>query len=255
MFDDRSKTGYDFNKLDKLARTTVITEEKKKAENSNMSDAYKKLLSELEKSRTEEKQNIKEDIIKHTKNTTALDDMPSSAYLKSFENQVITYEENEEENKQEILNSQIEFDNLIEEAQNVEISNIPIKEVKKATKPKKNYSFRIKLVAGVYCIVVALFGGWVIGNTINISQINSAMYETSAKTSEINANIFDIVSDIKNLDNASGNPEDETLVVKIVTEEIEITPEAITQPNEYKQSSNWFDVLCNWISGLFGGGK
>ena len=106
---------------------------------------------------------------------------------------------------------------------------------------------------GVYCILVALFGGWVIGNSVNIAKTNASLYETTSKTTEINNNILDIISDIKNLDNATGNPDDETIVVKIVTEEIEITPEQITQPTEYKKPSNWFDILCNWIASIFGG--
>lgn len=261
MFDDRSKSGYDFSKIDKQARTTVITEEKKKIEsNNNVSDAYKKLLSELETQKEQAKQDIKAEIIKHNSVQTPIENMPSSSYLKTFENKVIedvTLEETLTEKPKEEEINEVDFDKLIEQTNSIEVDNSNIKKELKniAPKPKKNFSFRIKLVAGVYCILVALFGGWVIGNAINISQTNSNIYETTHKTSEINANIIDIVSDIKQLDNASADPENETIVVKIVTEEIEITPETIIEPNEYKTSSNWFDVFCNWIASLFGGGK
>ncbi|MBQ9786415.1 MAG: hypothetical protein IJW25_03000, partial [Clostridia bacterium] len=66
-------------------------------------------------------------------------------------------------------------------------------------------------------------------------------------------NILSIMSKLKELDNATGNPEDESITVKIITQEIDITPEAIVQPNTYEKSSNWFDVLCNWFGSLFGG--
>ena len=195
MFDDRSKTSYDFNKLDKLARTTVITEEKKKIESQNVSDAYKKLLGELDKPKAEAKTEIKQEIIKHTKVQSSIDELPSSAYLKTFENQIAVDEEEEQVIQENEIKStsELNFDNLIEEANQIQLNNVSNnKEVKKLSKPKKNFSFRIKLVAGVYCIIVALFGGWVIGNTVNISKMNSQLYETTAKTSEINANIFNI---------------------------------------------------------------
>ena len=85
-----------------------------------------------------------------------------------------------------------------------------------------------------------MFGCWVISNTINISQTNSYLYEATARTTEINNNILDIIGDIEKLDSVSSDPEDDTIVVKIVTEEIQITPEAIREPNDYQKSSNGF---------------
>ena len=267
MFEDRSKSNYSFSKMDQHARTLVALDEKEKKQNKIESSAHKKLFGELEKPTTQEvKLSVKQDIIKHNDIVEPLEKMPSSSYLKTFENKFVgdlteeskTKEEQQnqfvEESNNETLN-EIDFNKLIETTNNVKIDNSSInKEIKSITpKPKKNYSFRIKLVAGVYCILVALFGGWVISNTINITNTNSGIYDVTSKTSEVNANIFDIISDIKQLDNASGDPENETIVVKIATEEIQITPETIIEPNKYEVSSNWFDVFCNWIAGLFGG--
>lgn len=254
MFEDRSKSKYDFNKMDKIARTKtqVLDQTEPKT------DAHKKLFGKEEKTPIQDvKMSIKNEILKtHTTTDTSLDSLPSSAYLKSFENQIATLVEPEEQIQEEIEEEKKvdDFVSLIDTSQEEKINTSLIeKEIKKAEpKPKKNFSFRIKLVTGVYCILVALFGGWVIGNTINISQTNSYLYEATSKTSQINSNIVDILGDIAKLDSISSDPEDDTIVVKIATEEIEITPEKITEPNEYKKSSNWFDVICNWIAKLFG---
>lgn len=251
MFEDRSKTGYDFNKFDNQARVKVITEEKK--ENKQQSLAHQMLFGEVKKQSTEEvKQEVKATILKQNKAEEQIENMPSSAYLKTFENKTIDEFEVKEEQAEQT--KEINFEKLLEETNGIAIEKSVTKEIQNVVpKPKKNYSFRIKLVTGVYCILVALFGGWVISNTINISNTNASLYETTIQTTEINNNILDIISDIKQLDNASSDPEDETIVVKIITEEINIKPEAITNPNNYQKSSNWFDVICNWISGLFGG--
>lgn len=251
MFEDRSKSKYDFNKMDAEARTKtqVIVEDK--------SDAHKKLFGEVKKTPIQTaKAEVKNEIIKHTNITTPLEQMPSSSYLKQFENQVVQHEQ-ENAVEQPIISetTDLEFVKLMEESQKVEIDTKAINlEIEKTLpKQKKNYSFRIKLVAGVYCILVALFGGWVIGNAIDIAQTNSYLYETTARTTEINNNIVDIIGDLTKLDSVSGDPEDDTIVVKIITQEIDTKPEPITEPTEYEKTSNWFDVICNWIAKLFGG--
>lgn len=257
MFEDRSKSGYDFKKFDSQARTKVIIEDKQKNDNKNVSIAHQKLFGEIKKPTQDEiKHEFKTQIIKHNTNTSSLSELPSSAYLKQFENQIATLPDDDVSIEEKTIEqkSEVDFNKLIESSNSVKISSTATKEINNVIpKPKKNFSFRIKLVTGVYCILVALFGGWVISNTINISNTNASLYETTTKTKEINNNILEIVSDIKQLDNASSNPEDETIVVKIITEEIDITPEAITEPNQYEAQSNWFDVACDWISGIFGG--
>lgn len=256
MFEDRSKTGYNFEKLDKYARTQVIVENtNSQSQNQKALDAHKKLFGPKEETPKQElKQQIKEELIS-PKSSEHLNNLPSSSYLKQFENQIVEEVEPSLEEENKIKTDEVNFESLIESSDEVEVNNKVInKELKTiAPKPKKNYSFRIKLVSGVYCILVALFGGWVIGNTINISDLNTSLYETTNTTETVNANILEIISNINNLNNATSNPEDETIVVKIITEEIEINPEPITEPNEYQESSNWFDVFCNWISSIFGG--
>lgn len=273
MFEDRSKTGYNYKKLDNIARTKVDLLD----DNKHNSNAHKKLFGKQEMpSKGQVKQSFKEEIlqkdvsiIKHNINAQTIENLPSSSYLQTFENKTIgeleeikTQEEINVKNNENIeveseisKENEINIDQLIEITNNIEIDNKKIqKELKtEAPKPKKNYSFRIKLVTGVYCIIVALFGGWVISNIVNINQTNSAINSIAVETEQVNSNILEIISKIKELDTASGNPDNENVVVQIITEEMNITPEAIIQPNTYEKSSNWFDVFCNWISGLFGG--
>ena len=250
MFDDRSKQN---NGYENFARTTIEvlekTEIKPQTHENKISDVKKNLSLN---SNSQNEPNLFADISRKK-----LEEIPSSVYLKKFENQKIEDIEQIKTEMTEKKDSEFEVDfiNLLNSAENIEVDTKAIsKELSKETpKPKKNFSFRIKLVTGVYCILVALFGGWGIGNTINISQTNSYLYETTAKTTEINNNIVDIIGDLTKLDSVSGDPEDDTIVVKIVAEEIDIKPEAINKPNDYQKSSNWFDVICNWIASLFGG--
>ena len=89
MFEDRSKSNYDFSKIDKQARTIVSIEKKEKSQNQYISSAYKKLFGEVEKTTLqEEKQILKSEIIKHGNYSKNVEDLPSSSYLKSFENMV-----------------------------------------------------------------------------------------------------------------------------------------------------------------------
>ncbi len=255
MFEDRSNSGkYDFKKYDKMARTQVLTEEKKSVENE--SPAHKTLFNYTPEQEKEIKQ---ENVLKHIKTQESLDNLPSSKYLKSFENQIATIEDVEEKTqepeKETEPEQKLDVETLIDTSVATNTNeNVVRNEIEKLTpKPKKNYSFRIKLLAGVYCIVVALFGGWVIGNSIDLAQTNANIYETVTTSEEINQSIIEIVSNINNLNNASSNPEDDTILKRIVTEEITIIPEEVIPPTEYKSQSNWFDVLCNWLFSLFGG--
>ena len=262
MFEDRSnKNGYDFSKYDKHARTQVVVDEKK-AENN--SQAYRTLFTN-EKPKVEEKPKTdilgrvrKEEIKSDIKIEDKLSNLPSSAYLRQFENQITPEIEDEEiqEQESEIETENVDFSKLIDMSENVEVSNVKIKkELKKiSSEPKKSFSFRIKLVAGVYCILVALFGGWVIGNTIDLIQTNNNLNNALVKTEEINADIADVLIKMEQLDSVSPDDrKDDSLLVKITTETIEITPEAIENPNDFEESSNWFDIVCDSISGIFGG--
>ena len=294
MFEDRNKSGYNFEKYDKIARTTVLTETK----NDSESEAHKKLFNYQNENKNVKEQlanEIKENlgVIKHVNPDTNVDNLPSSSYLKQYLNQTIGDESDNYLKNSQFLNekislklneqnankgqtettivahedvkseaevsgesgSEIDYVSLID---NVEVTkneeDLVKKELQKLSpKINKSFSFRIKLLGSVYLILVVLFGGWVIGNAIDLSNTNSLYNQAITQTEQVNQNIFDIVTSINNLNNASGDPNDETLLVKISTEEIEITPSEVIPPNEYNTESNWFDAFTNWLGGLFGG--
>lgn len=263
MFEDRTKINkYDFNKIDSAVRTKVITETARDEE--SMTEAQKKLFSAKQPK-------PKEPILPRHKDLN-VNNMPSSKYLQSFgqtmtvgeastqteettETEIEPIVDKKVEVKEQTKEDNINFEKLIDEASEVKIDEKTInKELKDiAPSPKKSYSFRIKLVAGVYCILVALFGGWVIGNAVDIARTNANIYETALEQDRVEADIGKIVLKIKNFDDASQNPEDDSTIKKMITETIETTPEAPIEPNEYTVESNWFDVFCNWLSRLFGG--
>lgn len=261
MFEDRSKN-YDFKKLDKIARTQVLVENEKNIETK--SQAHQKLFStQNKKSNQQNNQSVL-----NTKHDLDLKNLPSSNYLKNFENMVAgeteIISESTSDTSKEILPevekqnktiSDVNFESLIEEAKEINIENKNVqKELKNISKkPQKSFSFRIKLVLGVYCILVALFGGWIITNSVEIAQTNSNIYEASTESTTVNNNIAEIVLKIKNYDDASKDPSDQSVWVQMSEEIIQVTPQPINEPQNYEKESNWFDVFCNWISKIFGG--
>lgn len=249
-FEDRSND-YNFKRLDSQARTKVMVEEAKK---ENVSEAHKKLFCAYEKQSIINKQDSVEKKTEEVSNITINDPQEPLGEVKEevLPEEIAAAEELPQEKPDEI--KEVNFDNVINDDQIKVDAGLIEKEIKKATpQPKKSYSFRIKLVAGVYCILVALFGGWVISNAVNISKTSDALYETTQQTQEISSDIVGILAKIKQADTIAGSPDGDSLVTEIITKEIEITPETITEPNEYKKSSNWFDVVIDFITGIFGG--
>jgi len=254
MFEDRTKNRYDFKKLDKYARTQVLVENDKHTQ--NMSETEKKLFTSVKK----------EKITLYPKNEQSINEQPTSPnykYLQTFDKNQTVGEAEEafyfnNEIKTEEINTKCDA-NKKESLEYEFLTDLKQTDIKKEQNQeevkhtsKKSYSFRIKLVASVYCILVALFGGWVIGNSIDIAKANNEIHNSISRTQEINADIDKILLKIKNFDNASQDS-DQSVIVDMVTQTIDIAPETIIEPNEYKTESNWFDVFCNWLSNLFGG--
>jgi len=258
MFEDRSKIKFDFKKYDNNARVQTLEENQKRAH--NMSEAQKKLFT------NQPKENKKVSILDKKENVQQTEiKSPNYKYLEKFNNQMTVGEYSESKEMKPTIKEEIQEDKKVFDTELLKFdnnnNNLVKDEIKLQNKsqiagsPKKNYSFRIKLIAGVYCILVALFGGWVIGNSIDIAKVNNDIHSTISKTqdinSQINTNIDKIVLKISQFDKASEDSSD--LVVDMVTQTIDIAPEKIIQPNEYKVKSNWFDAFCNWLLRLFGG--
>lgn len=118
----------------------------------------------------------------------------------------------------------------------------------KPKKKKKISQFRLKLFSVLFCIGMAACTGWVITNFVRISNVNKAIESVQTEHS---ANVIKLKNNIEKLDDLS-NPEENSDLEK-VEKIITVTPLPLEDPTDYQETTNWFNELCDWISGLFGG--
>ena len=124
-------------------------------------------------------------------------------------------------------------------------------EVKAKSKKKtKSSQFRLKLFAGIFSAVLAVTTGWVIANTVRVANLNNAI-ESAEKS--FSANEFKLINNIRKLTDLDSEDLENNTSLEIIDEVITIQPLPLENPTDYQQTSNFFDALCNWISGLFGG--
>ncbi len=106
---------------------------------------------------------------------------------------------------------------------------------KTQTKPK-----RLKLV--IISVLFALFGVWGVVNIAQIDNLGSQIAEVAKDYYEINLPKY--LKKLTSLDATnSGNMENL----------FETIPDEDISPSEIFEKSNWFDRICNFIAGLFGG--
>lgn len=118
----------------------------------------------------------------------------------------------------------------------------------------KGYKFKFRLLTGVFCCLLAILTGWVIGNAVEIASTGSQIATEVTKGEDYSVNIAKYLSKISKLDNANkdmASPEDGSLLP--IEEIIPVTPQPLDEPTEYEHESNWFDKICNWFKNLFGG--
>ena len=112
-----------------------------------------------------------------------------------------------------------------------------------------------KTVISIWILAIAILGGWVIGNAIEIASTNSQIVSEIGKGEEYQVNIIEYLSKIGKLDDnvsqTPPNPEDGSLFP--IEEIIPITLQPLEDTTAYEQESNWFDKICNWLKNLFGG--
>ncbi len=117
---------------------------------------------------------------------------------------------------------------------------------------QKSCKFRFRLLTGVFCCIMAILVGWIIGNSIEIVSTSNQIATETANQQEYNVNIAEYLSKISRLDSdTSQTPDDDSLLP--IDEIITITPQPLENPTEYEEESNWFDSICNWLRNLFGG--
>ena len=92
--------------------------------------------------------------------------------------------------------------------------------------------------------------GWVIANAVRTSQLNSQIQniQTSLSSDEIK-----LIKNGEKIKDANAQDIEDNNSMDIVEEVITIKPLPLENPTEYQETSSFFDALCNFISGLFGG--
>ena len=103
----------------------------------------------------------------------------------------------------------------------------------------KPFAFNKKLKVILFSIVFLVAGAFCL--TSGIEMINSSTASQVAQT-EYELSLSKLIKKISKID--SGN---KTL------ELIETYPDELKEPSSIEETSNWFDKICNFISGLFGG--
>lgn len=158
--------------------------------------------------------------------------------------------------EQQVEEQQIQTESLFGEIDKIEDSNQEEieEEIQAYTKSNnKGYSFRMRLCTGVMCLLIALFGGWIIGNAIEIASTSAQIAETEIAKDAYEANLISYLQKISQLDNWNDNNVNSDSTLIPIEEIIPITPTPLEDPTSYERESNWFDKICNWLSNLFGG--
>lgn len=191
----------------------------------------------LEKERREEKE--KEEALKQGKQINIF----SSATFPKIQTQTVEEETSEEEQISKIeskVSSVIEKPNydLMEELSETQREKIFKIEKEEEVKPKLKPS-RIK--GYVLAILLAIFGVW---GVVNIAKMDNLSPQISQIESVYKINLAKYAKNLAALD-ATSAENMENLLPTI--------PDQKYDANEIIEQSNWFDRICNFIGGLFGG--
>lgn len=166
---------------------------------------------------------------------------------KLFEN--CSAEKEKVEEKIEI-EEKIEVEKVVESVEEEDFQEQVFEIQPKQKKKRTSKNFRLKLFTAVFCVFLAATTGWVITNSVRVSNLNNAI-ETTQKSHEANElKLIKNLNKIKDLE--SKDPSTDTSL-DIIEEVIKIQPLPLENFTDYQETSNFFDALCNLISGLFGG--
>ena len=120
-----------------------------------------------------------------------------------------------------------DFIEPLNEEQEKKIFKIEHSEKKKAVSPLLK---RLKIIA--FALIFGVLGAWTIYNGVNLSQISN----------EYNLKLEQYLFKLGTLDSASG-----------ANDLFPTYPEEENSASSVAPKSNWFDRLCNFIAGIFGG--
>ena len=114
-----------------------------------------------------------------------------------------------------------------------------IYKIEKEQEKAKPNTFGKRLRAILFSLVVAVCGIWGIANVVSITNLES---EITAVNEVYQLNLINYLSKLGTLDSASN-----------YNDLFETHPVKPNSPSQIASSSNWFDRICNFIAGLFGG--
>lgn len=160
----------------------------------------------------------------------------------SVESQKELEKEQQEINQIESKVSQViekpnyDYMETLSEKQRKKIFSIKKEETPAANKPKKT-KFKLIMVS----ILFAIFGVW---GGVNITCINTASSQIAEVSTKYQLNLFNYLKNLYMLD-ATNSENMKNL--------FETIPEEGATANVLDEKSNWFDRVCNFLGGLFGG--
>lgn len=125
---------------------------------------------------------------------------------------------------------------ILSEKQRTKIYSIKKEKNLPQSKPKKS-KFKLAIVS----ILFAIFGAWGI---VNIAMIDNVASQVAEVSSQYELNLFNYLKNLYTLD-ATNSENMKNL--------FETIPEEENAPNSLEEKSNWFDRICNFLEGLFGG--
>lgn len=160
-----------------------------------------------------------------------------SLNLEKAENEIDQKEETEPKSSIIIEKPNYDFIEPLSEAESQKIFKISRKEKSQ----QKNKSFGKKLRIALFSIILGTCGVWGITNTI---LINKYQAELNFVTQEYIVNLPKYLQNLANLDAVNKNNMENLFP---------LIPEEEVKPTTIVKQTNWFDRICEFLVGLFGG--
>ena len=197
-------------------------------------------------------------------------DYSSSRLNKVYEKYELLEEEQDEDEEFEqeelevvnkpILNrtSDFEFNKLIKEQTNFnEVEEtLTYSKIERDPKVKLNLNKRTKLAVFTYSFVVVLLGFLLIYNAFAIDNVTSNINSINENIANEQLKIEKVIKDI-------GNMTDQDNIIDLATDlsfnevpmgsVVNVTLYEKQTPATYEGQTNWFDAICKFFNGLFGG--
>ena len=127
---------------------------------------------------------------------------------------------------------------------------------RKSEKPKFKLKRKVKVWLVSISIIFAMLGGLSIYNAVHISNLNREIEQTTTSINNVNNDIKQVVKNIDVLTDEDNVLEKaDELGLKEIPEEDKVTIQ-LNEKNEvkeYESQTNFFDKICNFFRGLFGG--